>query len=63
MVSYQRWTAIVFDVAKAKGVNTSEAQTEVISAAAEVWNRRKDELSPATVSQAERVAESEITVQ
>lgn len=63
MVSYQRWTAIAFDVAKSQGFVTSqESNQELISVAASIWRDRKGELSTATVSEAERIAQSEISV-
>lgn len=62
MVSYQRWTQIVFNVARSMGADTSTEQRNIISAAAEIWNRRKDELDAATVNEARNIARSEITV-
>lgn len=62
MVSYQRWTAIVFDVAAQKGADTSEVQTEIISAAAEVWRANKETLHTATIAEAEATAQREISV-
>jgi hypothetical protein len=63
MVSYQRWTEIAFRVARQKGMETSQENSQnLISIVADVWNERKSELNAATVSQAENVAEQEISV-
>lgn len=61
MVTYQRWTAVAFDVAREKGADLGEEQTEVISVAADIWNDR-DDLERATVSEARSIAQSEIEV-
>lgn len=64
MVSYQRWTSLAFETAKAQGYDTSTAEknAEAVSEFADVWNRRKAELSTATVSEAREIAEQEISV-
>lgn len=62
MVSYQKWTSIAFKTAEAKGADTSKNQEAIISTAADIWSDRKDELSTARVDEAERIAETEITV-
>jgi hypothetical protein len=63
MVSYQKWTAVCFDVAKSKGLETSQrASADLVSLAAEVWNDRKEELETATEAEARRVARSEVQV-
>lgn len=61
MVSYQRWTAIFFEVAAQKGADTSNV-TELAEPISEVWNRRKDELDMATIAEATRIAQQEIRV-
>lgn len=67
MVTYQKWTSIAYDVAKAKGANlegtgTQSTNQSLVSLIAEVWNDRKDELSTATVSEAQAIAQQEISV-
>lgn len=63
MVTYQKWTQVAFNVARRKGMETSQEQSQsLISVAAEVWRERKSELSAATQSEAERIADEEITV-
>lgn len=47
MVSYQKWTSIVFEVAP-----SSAESSEVISWAAKEWRNRKEALQEATVSEA-----------
>lgn len=61
MVSYQKWTSIVFDVVREKGGSTSEAET-IIEVGSAIWNDRKEELNTATVSEAKNVARQEISV-
>lgn len=51
----------MFDVAESKGANVSTEQTEIISVAAEVWQDRKPDLSTATVAEARRIADDEIS--
>jgi len=64
MVSYQRWTAIAFDVARSKGMQSSQENSrDLVSVLAAVWRDRKDELSTATLAEAERIAKEEIHVQ
>lgn len=63
MVSYQKFTALAFEVAKRRGMNTSrENNNQLISVTAEIWNERKDELETATISEARSVLEREISV-
>lgn len=64
MVTYQKWTSIAFDVAKARGMDTSsqEANADAVSTFAEIWRDRKDELATATVAEARAVAQEEINV-
>lgn len=63
MVSYQRWTSIAFDVAKSKGLSTGqESNRDMISVSAEIWRDRKDELSTATIAEAEKIARQEISI-
>lgn len=63
MVSYQRWTEVAFRVARSKGMESSQENSQaLISVVAEVWNDRKSELNTATVSEAESVARQEIDV-
>lgn len=63
MVSYQTWTQIAFDVAKEKGMETTQSNVqEGVSAFATIWNQRKEALSAATRSEAEDIAEQEIVV-
>lgn len=64
MVSYQKWTAVAFEAARSKGMRSSQENSQdLISLAAQVWNRRKAELSTATVAEARAVADEEIHVQ
>lgn len=63
MVSYQKWTQIAFEVARSKGmVSSQENSQDLISVAADIWQERKDELSACTVANARQIAESEIAV-
>lgn len=62
MVSYQRWTAIVFDVARSMGADTSRRQTEIVSAAATIWNDQKEELETATAAEAREIAQQRVSV-
>jgi len=67
MVSYQRWTSIAYDVAKAKGAQlegsgTQQTNQNLVSVIAEVWNERKSEISTATVAEAKSIARNEISV-
>lgn len=63
MVSYQKWTQIVFEVAKAKGMESSQENAqEGVSLAAQKWRANKEMLSAATVTEAKKVAEREVTV-
>lgn len=55
MVSYQKWTEIVFRVAS----DTADAP-EVISWAAARWRERKADLEDATVSEAEQWARQQL---
>lgn len=64
MVSYQKWTALAFEAARSKGMQSSQENSQdLVSVLAEVWRDRKDELSTATVAEARDIAESEIHVQ
>ena len=70
-VTYREWISIAFDVAKAKGADFSATQGEIrdgdapaaqaIEVFAEIWSRRKAEISQSRAA-ARRVAEAEITV-
>lgn len=62
MVSYQRWTSIVFDVARSKGADTSTEQTNIIQTAARLWNSNKSQLEAASVAEARRLAQANIRV-
>lgn len=67
MVSYQRWTSICYDVARSKGAEldgsgTQSNNQDLVSVIAEVWNERKEEISTATVSEAETIARNEVNV-
>lgn len=64
MVSYQRWTSIVFDVAQSEGAQIDNIAdgSSVISVAAEIWRDRRGELSTATIAEARDVARQEIDV-
>ena len=63
MVSYQRWTAVAFEVAKSKGMQSSQENSQnLVSVVADVWNERKSDLATATVQEARQVAENEIEV-
>lgn len=64
MVSYQKWTSIVFDVAKSKGAQfegISDGQP-VVQLASEVWQERKADLNTATDAEARRIAQDEVQV-
>lgn len=63
MVTYQKWTAIVFEVAEQKGADTSRFQNDIVSTAASIWQAQKDHLSTATVAQARDVARRQVSVQ
>lgn len=64
MVSYQKWTSVAFEVARSKGMQSSQENSQdLVSVLAAVWRDRKDELSTATVAEARNIAESEIHVQ
>lgn len=64
MVSYQRWTAVAFEVARSKGMASSQENSQdLVSVLAAVWRDRKEELSSATVAEARQVARDEIHVQ
>jgi hypothetical protein len=67
MVSYQKWTAIGYEVARSKGANlegtgTQSANQELVSVLADIWNDRKSDLSTATVAEARNIARSEISI-
>jgi hypothetical protein len=67
MVSYQTWTAIAYEAAKAQGATLEGPQTastnrELLSVIAEIWTDRKDELSTATRTEAREIADQEISV-
>lgn len=64
MVSYQKWTSIVFEVAKEKGevIDSQKASAQTVSVGADIWRDRKDELTAATIAEAKNVARQEITV-
>lgn len=67
MVSYQRWTAVAYEVAKSKGANLEGTGTQsnnqsLIKVVSQVWNDRKDELSHATVAEARDIARQEVNV-
>lgn len=63
MVTYQKWTQIAFEVARSKGMqNSQENSQQLISVVADIWNREKETLSSATVAQARDTARAEITV-
>lgn len=63
MVSYERWIQAVFDSVKARGMTvTFENSSDVVTAGAQVWNVRKDEIQSATVSEAETIAEETISI-
>lgn len=63
MVSYQTWTSIAFEVANEKGAQFESIEDggEAIEVFASIWRDRKDELSRATMTEARRVANEEIT--
>lgn len=64
MVSYQRWTAVAFEVARSKGMRSSQENSQaLISLVADVWNRRKAELQTATIAEAQAIAREEVHVQ
>lgn len=64
MVEYHKWVGITFDEVKSQlGADPAfSTSSEVVTAAADVWNRRKSELQSATVTQARRIASEEIEV-
>jgi len=63
MVSYQKWTQIAFEVARTKGMKSSQENSQdLISVVSQVWNRRKGELNSATVAQARQIAKQEIQI-
>ena len=64
MVTYQKWTQIAFKIARQKGMRSSQENSQDLIGAvvAPVWRDRRDELSAATVSEAERIAGEEISV-
>lgn len=64
MVDYSTWVSIVRSEADRKGADLRrfEENSAVVSLAAEVWNDRKAELRSASRSQAETIAEGEVSV-
>lgn len=64
MVSYQKWTAIAFEVARSRGMQSSQENSQQLIGAvvAPVWRERRDFLRTATVAEARRVAEDEIAI-
>lgn len=64
MVTYQKWTQVAFEVAKSKGMRSSQENSrDLVSLAASVWRSRKPELSAATVAEARAIAGEEIHIQ
>jgi len=64
MVSYQRFTALAFEVAKEKGMETSQENSqELIQIVAEEWNDNKQRLSTATNAEARKMLRAAIQVQ
>lgn len=64
MVTYQSWTATVFEVAKDEGAqfeNISDG-ANVVSLAADIWRERGEELKTATAVEARNIARQEIEV-
>lgn len=61
MVSYQKWTSIVFE--QVPETVRKDSATDIVSVGAEVWRDRKSELNTATVSEAKKIAQQEIEVQ
>lgn len=64
MVEYRQWVSVVFEVSKAKGLNTSKTENnaQVLSVAAEIWQERKNELRNASKSTAKAVADEEVSI-
>lgn len=60
MVSYQKWTSLVFEQVP-KSVRQDSA-TDIVSVGADVWNDRKEELRTATIAEARQIAQQEIEV-
>lgn len=62
MVSYQRWTSLVFEVAKEKGAHIDDISdgSNVVAVGAAIWRDRKAELKAASVAEAREIARSEI---
>jgi hypothetical protein len=56
MVTYQKWTQVLFEVARESGIDTGSRQTQIVSLAAEAWNNNKSDMSAATVSEAREAA-------
>lgn len=63
MVSYQKWTSIAFEVAKQKGMENSQENSQaLVSLVAKLWRENKEALSTATIAEARATAEAEITI-
>lgn len=64
MVAYERWVAIVRSTAARKGANLQDFETnsDLVSVAGAVWRDRKAELVEASETQAEEIADREVSV-
>lgn len=66
MVSYQTWTSLVFEVAKAEGAqfeSIADGAVVIGDVASPVWSERKEELKTATRSEARNIARQEVEVE
>ena len=63
MVSYQKFTSIAFDVAKAKGAQFNglgDGGTFVGNVVSVLWNQHRDELKGMTIQQARQFTQQHI---
>lgn len=64
MVSYQRFTALAFEVAKDKGMVTSQENSQdLVQIVSEEWNDNKQFLETATNAEAREMLQDAIQVQ
>ena len=64
MVQYHDWVGIVRSTAERKGADLSkfDSNSDVIAVAADIWNDRKTEISPASRTKAQEIADEEVTI-
>jgi len=64
MVQYHVWIGAVRAAAKAQGADLRdfEANSNVVSVGADIWNDRKEEIRKANAQEARAIADEEISV-